>query len=50
VKPYKWRAVNVRTSEKDFTKIVSPELVQNIMTRLRQDGVSSSLIAMNCPK
>jgi len=34
---HKWWAVNVGTFEKDFTKIVSPELAANIMSRLR-DG------------
>lgn len=33
---HKWWAVNVGTFEKDFTKIVSPELAQHIMYRLRQ--------------
>jgi transcriptional accessory protein Tex/SPT6 len=36
---HKWWAVNVGTFEKDFTKIVSPELAQNIMTRLRQGEI-----------
>jgi hypothetical protein len=36
---HKWWAVNVGTFEKDFTKIVSPELAQNIVTRLRQGEI-----------
>jgi hypothetical protein len=36
---HKWWAVNVGTFEKDFTKIVSPELAQNIMYRLRQGEI-----------
>jgi hypothetical protein len=32
-------AVNVGTFEKDFTRIVSPELAQNIMYRLRQGEI-----------
>jgi hypothetical protein len=36
---HKWWAVNVGTFEKDFTKIVSPELARNIMPRLRQGEV-----------
>jgi hypothetical protein len=31
--------VNVGTFEKDFTKIVSPELAQNIVYRLRQGEI-----------
>lgn len=33
---HKWWAVNVGTFEKDFMKIVSPELAANIVSRLRQ--------------
>jgi hypothetical protein len=36
---HKWWAVNVGTFEKDFTKIVSPELAQNIVARLRRGEV-----------
>jgi hypothetical protein len=36
---HKWRAVNVGTFEKDFTRIVSPELAQNIVHRLRQGEI-----------
>jgi len=36
---HKWWAVNVGTFEKDFTKIVSPELAQNIVYRLRQGEI-----------
>jgi transcriptional accessory protein Tex/SPT6 len=36
---HKWWTVNVETFEKDFTKIISPELAQNIMTRLRQGEI-----------
>jgi hypothetical protein len=35
----KWWAVNVGTFETDFTKIVSPELAANIMSRLRQGEI-----------
>jgi hypothetical protein len=36
---HRWWAVNVGTFEKDFTKIVSPELAQNIVARLRKGEV-----------
>jgi hypothetical protein len=36
---HKWWAVNVGTFEKDFMKIVSPELAANIVSRLRQGEV-----------
>ena len=36
---HKWWAVNVGTFEKDLTKIVSQELAQNIMSRLRQGEI-----------
>jgi hypothetical protein len=36
---HKWWAVNVGTFEKDFTKIVSPELAANIMSRLRKGEI-----------
>jgi hypothetical protein len=36
---HKWWAVNVGSFETDFTKIVSPELAQNIVSRLRQGEV-----------
>lgn len=36
---HKWWAVNVGTFEKDFTRIVSPELAQNIVCRLRQGEI-----------
>jgi hypothetical protein len=36
---HKWWAVNVWTFEKDFTKIVSPELAQNIVSRLRRGEI-----------
>jgi hypothetical protein len=36
---HKWWAVNVGTFEKDFTRIVSPELAENIARRLRQGEI-----------
>jgi hypothetical protein len=33
---HKWWTVNVGTYERDFTKIVSPELAKDIVTRLRR--------------
>ena len=39
MKPTKWWAVNVGTLEKDFTKIVSPELAQNIVSRPRKGEI-----------
>lgn len=33
---HKWWAVNLGTFEKDFTRIVPPELTENIVRRLRQ--------------
>ena len=36
---HKWWAVDVGTFEKDFTRIVSPELAQNIVYRLRQGEI-----------
>jgi hypothetical protein len=36
---HKWWAVNVGTFEKDFAKIVSPELAANIVFRLRKGEI-----------
>jgi hypothetical protein len=36
---HRWWAVNVGTFEKDFSRIVSPELAENIVRRLRQGEV-----------
>ena len=36
---HKWWSVNVGTFEKDFSRIVSPELAENIVRRLRQGEV-----------
>jgi hypothetical protein len=36
---HRWWAVNVGTFEKDFSRIVSPELAQNIVHRLRQGEI-----------
>ncbi len=36
---YRGWAVNVGTLEKDFTRIVSPELAENIVSRLKQGEV-----------
>ena len=36
---YRWWAVNVGTFEKDFCRIVSPELEENIVRRLRQGEI-----------
>jgi hypothetical protein len=47
---HQWWAVNVGTFEKDFTKIVSSELAQNIVHGCVRAKSSSFQIAMNCPK
>jgi hypothetical protein len=36
IESHRWWTVNVGTFEKDFTKIVSPEFAQNIVSRLRR--------------
>ena len=36
---HRWWSVNVGTFEKDFTRIVSPELAENIVRRLRNGEV-----------
>jgi hypothetical protein len=36
---HRWWAVNVGTFEKDFSRIVSPELAENIVYRLRQGEI-----------
>ncbi len=36
---HRWWAVNVGTFEKDFSRIVSPELAQDIVYRLRQGEI-----------
>jgi len=38
-KTHKWWAVNTGTFEKDFARIVSPELAQNIVFRLRRGEI-----------
>jgi hypothetical protein len=38
---HKWWAVNVGTFEKDFTRIVSPELAQNIVYLSTQQVIAS---------
>ena len=44
---HKWWAVNVGTFEKDFTKIVSPELAQTSSTVYARARSLSSPIAMS---
>jgi hypothetical protein len=47
---HRWWAVNVGTFEKDFSRIVSPELAQNIVHRSARGKSSNSQTNTNWPR